>query len=82
MPVGRDESQVFRLQVEIDTVHDRAQLVVGGSEQRTADATQQQLGVDIEFHGAFLERFFQRISRSLHADEIILSILEMDECRT
>ena len=78
MTVGSNESEAVGEEVEIDTVHYRADLIVVRSEDRASDIVAKHLGTDSDRLGILSDRRFLRIFLSILCCEVVTAILIFD----
>lgn len=78
MAIRSHESEAVGKEVEIDTVHHRANVVVVGSEERAVDVLAQHLGIDGQRLGIAANRFLLRIFFRVLGREVVSSVLVLN----
>ena len=79
MSVGRNKSKIIRVDIEINTIHNRTQFIVGRGKNGTADTIQQCLCIYKDGHNVLSQWLLLRIGIPFLSDKVVFTILEMNE---
>ena len=79
MSVGRNKSKIIRVDIEINTIHNRTQFIVGRGKNGTADTIQQCLCIYKDGNNVLSQWLLLRIGIPFLSDKVVFTILEMNE---
>src|SRR5574344_1984322 len=81
MSVGRNKSKIIRVDIEINTIHNRTQFIVGRGKNGTADTIQQCLCIYKDGNNVMFQWLLLRIVIRFRSDKVVFASVEMNENR-